>query len=384
MNKSWQLSIVWGAALAISLNGCAGRNPFTAFKSLPSFVSDEPEPDPSADLQPSYLGPPVRQHAEPTGFPANVTAAVKQAGASVSEALTIKPKVIPANDPINLNSDPGPLGPDLYVSAGQIHEQRGHFEAAKGQYQRALELAPNNLTALLSYARVHDRLEQFDEAIRIYQRTVDAHPNSSMALNDLGLCYARMGNLDQSIAALQHAVQLDPQKSLYRNNLARVLIEVGQARQAFDHLAAVSGPAIAHYNLGYFLFQRQQIDEAMYHFNEAARIDPALTAAREMLHRMGQVPPANRQSSIDPTDDAKNLQQVIYRVHDEESAVGSPVASDFDGVQAQPAVYVVEDTADTAVVISPSSAKRPATADPAVAAPPRRLDSSADYTSAFE
>ena len=58
------------------------------------------------------------------------SAAWKKATKSVGDALTIKPKVIPADDPTRLSSKPGPVGPDLYLSAARLMESRGQAAAA--------------------------------------------------------------------------------------------------------------------------------------------------------------------------------------------------------------------------------------------------------------
>ena len=110
---------------------------------------------------------------------------------------------------------------------------------------------------------------------------------------------------------LTKAVDLDPRKALYRNNLARVLVELGQPKPAFDHLIAVHGPAIAHYNMGYFHYQRQQHQEAIRHFAHAAEMDPSLVAARRMLEQLGAVPSNRRHSRNDVADGTKTVQASV-------------------------------------------------------------------------
>ena len=54
---------------------------------------------------------------------------------------------------------------------------------------------------------------------------------------------------------LRQAVKLEPKRKLYRNNLATVLVDMGRTDEAWDELSSVHTPAVAHYNLGYLLYQ---------------------------------------------------------------------------------------------------------------------------------
>ncbi len=246
----------------------------------------------NAPLQGTALG--QRAPQKKPGLTAGVASAMKRAGQSVANSMHPKPKVVPANDPTSLNSNSGPLNPDVFVAAGKIHEQRGNFDAAQQQYHKALQSAPHHLPALLSSARVHDRREQFDEAVGQYQRAIQAHPRSSVALNDLGLCYARQGRSRESADVLARAIAIDGTNSRYRNNIAAVLVEMGRADDAYHHLAQAHGPAVAHYNLGVFLYQRQQTEQAAHHFAKATELDPSIAAAQQMVQRLASQPRSGR------------------------------------------------------------------------------------------
>jgi Tfp pilus assembly protein PilF len=203
----------------------------------------------------------------------------------LAEALTIKPKVIPARDPTSLTTDPADIGPELYIQLARQFESGGLAANALKQYQRALDLEPDNVDVLISMARLLDRERQPASAIQYYRRAVLAAPERALVHNDLGLCYARCGQTDNALTAFREAVRLEPTRDLYRNNLATSLVHAGQPAEALTHLRAVHAEAVARYNLGYLLQQNGQPDAARQQFLAACQADPRMLAAQEMLRR---------------------------------------------------------------------------------------------------
>jgi hypothetical protein len=117
----------------------------------------------------------------------------------------------------------------------------------------------------------------------MYQSALKHHPDNTIVLNDLGLCYARRGMLLQAQSSLERAVRKDPASKLYRNNLALVLVEGGRQEEALKHLVAAHGEAIAHYNLGFMLREKGQLEQATHHLQIALRLNPQMMPARQML-----------------------------------------------------------------------------------------------------
>jgi tetratricopeptide (TPR) repeat protein len=85
-------------------------------------------------------------------------------------------------------------------------------------------------------------------------------------------------------------VELQPLNKLYRNNLATALVELGRADKAFQHLMAVHGEAVAHYNLGFLLWKAKKPEEARQQFLAALAVDPSLTPARKVLAQFSGAP----------------------------------------------------------------------------------------------
>jgi len=142
------------------------------------------------------------------------------------------------------------------------------------------------LNALVGLARLHDRQGHPQKAIETYQRAAQAHPDEALVFNDMGLCYRRQRQLEKSLLAFRKSVSLVPDNPKYRNNLAAALVDAGRMDEAYEQLAAINSPAVAHYNLAFLLQQKGQRSETIKHLREAISIDPSLTPAHEMLGQL--------------------------------------------------------------------------------------------------
>lgn len=218
------------------------------------------------------------------------TASWKKTSAAVTGAFasTTKPTNQGADDdPLRLDRNPTKIGPEVYVSAARMLENQGKFAEAEVKYNEALKVSPADESALVGLARLHDRQGQSLKAVELYQKALKSHPNSGLVCNDLGLCYRRQRQLDKSVQMFSRAVELKPDNNKYRNNLAAAFVDAGRPNDAVKHLSLTTSPAVAHYNVGYMLHQKDQRAEALRHLQQAVSLDPGLTPAREMLAQLG-------------------------------------------------------------------------------------------------
>lgn len=231
----------------------------------------------------------------------SVSKAFKTAGDKVASAFEVQPKIIPANDPAKLSSQPERLTPAIYVQAAQLSETQGAIAQAQRQYEKALELDPRDVSTLIALARFHDRQGQADAALQRYEQARSLAPANTIVLNDLGLFHARHGQLDAALEALNQAVRLDARNVRYRNNLAATLIEARRVAEAVDVLRGVHPEATALFNTACLLAMKNDTSAAAALLEQSLRVDPTHQAAREMLQDLrpetlvahGTAPPRN-------------------------------------------------------------------------------------------
>ncbi len=205
---------------------------------------------------------------------------------AIGGAATSRGGLPAPDDPTSLSFKGPKPGADLFVASAVVYAQSGNLEAAEGQYKRALEADPDNLSALLGYAKLQDTQHEFGAADKLYQQAAKKHPKDAAVFNDWGLSYLRRNKLEDATKTLSKAVALQPAKPLYHNNLATVLVESGHPDEAYHQLEAAQPAPVAHYNLGILLHRKGNDELAQRHFELAAQADPTFAPARQWAQQL--------------------------------------------------------------------------------------------------
>lgn len=228
------------------------------------------------------------------------------------------------DDPTSLSSIPKNLGPEIWVTNGQVYESRGDFSKALDNYTKALELEPNNIAALESTARLYSRQNQHAQAAEFLNKILAVQP-AAATYNELALAYQNQGKTAEAQGSVQQAISLDPSNVRYRNNLAGILVAEGRSDEAVKELEQVFPPAIANYNVAFLHFKKQNMAAAQQHLQLALQLDPNLAPqARDLMDKIGQSAAGRTAMATYKTADS------IYRTAE---ALASPT------VPANPAIY---------------------------------------------
>jgi Flp pilus assembly protein TadD len=215
-----------------------------------------------------------------------ITSKLKDATAAVGSALTLKPRITPAKDPISLASSPDQVTPNLYYQAARLAEHNKSPGEAIRQYNEALKVDQDHLPSLIGLARLYDRNGQFELAVEAYRKSISVAPDNAMAHNDLALCLARNGKNPEALSELRRATELEPTRKLYRNNLATILVDNGQFDAALAEMNAVHPPATAHYNVAFLLVRSGRETEARPYLYRAAQLDPSMQVAVDLMQQI--------------------------------------------------------------------------------------------------
>jgi tetratricopeptide (TPR) repeat protein len=186
--------------------------------------------------------------------------------------------------------------------------------------RRALEFDASNPEVVLKLARILRTAERNDEALALFERYQQIVPGDYQVLAHIGSCLSAMGRLneaesyfrralqglddpvthynmglllaltgrvDEAITEYEKALERDPMHSDARTNLAAALARQGRldhaARELIQLLDHDPENAGGRTNLGLVLLQQGRRAEARGQFEEALRLEPGLTPAREAL-----------------------------------------------------------------------------------------------------
>lgn len=152
--------------------------------------------------------------------------------------------------------------------------QKGDLAGAKKEFQKVLQLAPDNVPTLVNLGLVEHRQKNFAEAEVLLGRAVRGAPDSALPWLVLGIVRYDSDKLDAALAALAQAVWLAPKDARTHHYFGATLGRKGWYSGAEDEMRRAielePGYADAHFNLAMLYLQR---------------VPPAVELARRHYHR---------------------------------------------------------------------------------------------------
>ena len=155
----------------------------------------------------------------------------------------------------------------------------GDFSGQK-DFERALELDPNSVTALLDYAWYLTVGARFDEALSMNKRAVDLDPLGPTTVAKLGWVSYMARRFDESILHFHKALELDPDLVYGHAFLAANYIKKGMAAEAVAAVeeAEALAPSSEDHNLlgllGWVYASLGRRDDAHRFLDQLTRLSP--------------------------------------------------------------------------------------------------------------
>ena len=178
---------------------------------------------------------------------------------------------------------------DAHYTLGVLFWQKGDFDKATEELQKAIQNQPNYAEAHYTLGTVYkqqgklpDAAASLREAIRLQPDFAGAHTTLAAVLRQLG---DGQGAVEEAKAGAKIAASSNNlQTATFATNSGKRLLAAGDVDGAIAQFQSAirSEPnyAAAHYQLGLALTQGGQKDAAKKEFQRAAELDPHLTLPR--------------------------------------------------------------------------------------------------------
>jgi tetratricopeptide (TPR) repeat protein len=207
-----------------------------------------------------------REHSSGVGY----EAAVAAAGAGDRKAaLRILTSVAPPRDQS--------VVPWLKLS-GTLNFDEGNFSDAAKALESASRQAPDDKEVLYALALVRLKTNQADSALPLLDQVLSGLPTSERALREAELL-ASSGAYAQAKAKFEEAIVADPQSYDAHYNLAVLRLEhfkdLDGSLDAAQHALAIRNTGDVQDLLGDICESQNRFGDALNHYQEAVRIDPA-------------------------------------------------------------------------------------------------------------
>jgi Flp pilus assembly protein TadD len=122
---------------------------------------------------------------------------------------------------------------------GEAFATEGKTAEARAQFVQALDITPAYAPALSHMSQLLLGEGDFQGAATLLQRLLDRHPDDSLTHSDLAMALAHLGKADEAIPHYREAIRLEPARPEPMNNLAW-LLATSPRREVRDGGQAVS------------------------------------------------------------------------------------------------------------------------------------------------
>jgi len=121
----------------------------------------------------------------------------------------------------------------LFYARGIANERAGRWARAEADFQRALELSPEQPYVMnyLAYTWV-EMGKNLAEARRMLERAVELRPNDGNIVDSLGWALFKLGDMPGAIRWLERAVELEPRNSVINDHLGDAYWAAGRQNEA--------------------------------------------------------------------------------------------------------------------------------------------------------
>jgi tetratricopeptide (TPR) repeat protein len=175
-------------------------------------------------------------------------------------------------------------------SLGLAMHKNGQLDEAVPHFEKALQMRPDDYTALLTMGVTRFYQGQVPEAIEYAQAAIRSQADSPKAHNLLGMALAKQNRNEAALDEVRGAVELAPRDAEIRNNLGLALARLGRNPEAIDEFREAvrldpNNAAAAHANLGWALLGSGKPVESIPEFEAALQLNPEFKAAADGLRQ---------------------------------------------------------------------------------------------------
>lgn len=165
-----------------------------------------------------------------------------------------------------------------FIRAGNAFRDGGEFAKAAGQFRKALELNPTNVSARLNLGTALSDMNELQEAEACLRHVLSVAPTNAVALYNMAVLQGKKGDFDAAIRFCTESVRLDPASSNSRSNLGVFLFEKGRLDEALVHLSEAvrldPKKDNAFFALGRIMVRKGRLSDAVHCYSEALRLAP--------------------------------------------------------------------------------------------------------------
>jgi len=159
-----------------------------------------------------------------------------------------------------------------------IYALESEFEEAIEEFDKAIELDPNNPKYHNNKGNALYDLHNYQEAIEEFDKAIELDPNNPNYHNNKGNALLKLGRYEEAIEEFDKAIELKPNNPSYHNNKGIAQDDLHNYQEAIEEYDKAielkpKDPSY-HNNKGIALGEMQRYQEAIEEFDKAIELDP--------------------------------------------------------------------------------------------------------------
>jgi len=171
-----------------------------------------------------------------------------------------------------------PNDASAYGNRGVTYQMLGKYYEAIVDYNKAIELNPKYAEAYINRGDSYDNLGKYYEAIDDYNKAIELNPNIAEAYINRGAAYIKLGKYYEAIDDYNKTIELNPEYAEAYFNRGAAYQKLGKYYEAIDdyNKAIVIDPkyADAYSNRGISYYQLGKYNDAIDDFSRAIELNP--------------------------------------------------------------------------------------------------------------
>ncbi len=168
--------------------------------------------------------------------------------------------------------------PSSWIVLGYVQQSVFDLDGAGKSLEHAIDLDPNNVTALVHLARLKFGSDDMDQARSLVETALDQSPLSADAWNLHGFIRLALRKTGSALSSFEKALDIDPGMAEPHLGLALAFMRLGETNRAQEEITTAvllePGRSLFLSYWGKMLAQTGRFEKALELFEEAAILDP--------------------------------------------------------------------------------------------------------------
>ena len=186
------------------------------------------------------LTPEIETELKTTGATAELIESIRRKSPVIKVAAKSEPQPQQQQSTPVQQPEPKPVLPDFtfYQKRAEKNANSGEYDLAIVDYNKVIELSPENAMAYLGRGWVFYIRKNYAAAISDYDKAIKLNPKDSVAYYNRGVTYEKMGESGKAAEDYQKTIELDEKNQPAKDSLKRI-----QEEQAKNQIKSEPPPA---------------------------------------------------------------------------------------------------------------------------------------------